>query len=36
MGTHGREGVKRLLLGSVTDRTLRESDIPILAAPLSE
>ncbi|PHQ37388.1 hypothetical protein DJ69_16950 [Halorubrum persicum] len=36
MGTHGREGVKRLFLGSVTERTVRESEVPVLAAPLAE
>lgn len=31
MGTHGRTGLDRLVLGSVTERTLRESDVPVLA-----
>jgi nucleotide-binding universal stress UspA family protein len=30
MGTHGRSGVNRLMLGSVTERVLRESAIPVL------
>ena len=30
MGTHGRSGVNRLLLGSVTERLLRESRVPVL------
>lgn len=30
MGTHGRSGVERLLLGSVTERVLRASDVPVL------
>jgi len=30
MGTHGRSGVNRLMLGSVAERLLRESDVPVL------
>lgn len=30
MGTHGRTGVKRALLGSVTEDVVRHSDIPVL------
>ncbi len=30
MGTHGRSGVNRLMLGSVAERTLRESEVPVL------
>ncbi|QLK25481.1 universal stress protein [Natrinema zhouii] len=30
MGSHGRSGVKRALLGSVTERTLRSTSVPIL------
>jgi len=30
MGTHGRSGVNRLMLGSVAERVLRESEIPVL------
>lgn len=30
MGTHGRSGVSRLMLGSVAERVLRESAIPVL------
>lgn len=30
MGTHGRGGVNRLLMGSVAERTLRESRIPVV------
>ncbi len=30
MGTHGRSGWRRFMLGSVTDRVLRESQVPVL------
>lgn len=30
MGTHGRRGVMRLLLGSVAERVLRECPVPVL------
>lgn len=30
MGTHGRTGVKRALLGSVTERVVRHSETPVL------
>ena len=30
MGTHGRTGVKRALLGSVTEDIVRHSEIPVL------
>jgi nucleotide-binding universal stress UspA family protein len=30
MGTHGRHGFRRALLGSVTERVLRETDIPVI------
>ncbi|XVH30800.1 universal stress protein [Haloferacaceae archaeon DSL9] len=30
MGSHGRSGVRRALLGSVTERTLRSTNVPIL------
>src|ERR1039458_1224422 len=36
MGTHGRSGLNRWMLGSVTERILRESPVPLLtvrAAP---
>lgn len=31
MGTHGRSGINRLMLGSVTEHVLREASIPVLA-----
>ena len=30
MASHGRTGVARLLLGSVTNRTLQHSTVPVL------
>lgn len=33
MGTHGRSGLERHLLGSVAERTIRTSDAPVLAVP---
>ena len=30
MGTHGRKGLDRYLLGSVTERVFRTSDVPVL------
>jgi nucleotide-binding universal stress UspA family protein len=30
MGTHGRTGLERTLLGSVTERVLRTVDVPVL------
>ncbi|MGQ4555867.1 universal stress protein [Halobellus sp. GM3] len=30
MGTHGRTGLERYLLGSVTERTVRRADVPVL------
>lgn len=35
MGTHGREGTKRFILGSVTEGTIREGEFPVLATPLA-
>ena len=32
IGTHGRTGIKRVLLGSVTERVLRECKVPVLVA----
>ncbi|WP_340101605.1 universal stress protein [Salinibaculum salinum] len=36
MGTHGRTGVRRFVLGSVTEHVLRESPVPVLATGASE
>ena len=36
MGTHGRHGLGRIILGSVTDRVLRLSQCPVLVVPPSE
>lgn len=33
MGTHGRSGLKRFLLGSVAEGVTRHSPIPVLAVP---
>ncbi len=33
LGTHGRRGLDRLLLGSVAERMIRTADIPVLIVP---
>ena len=35
MATHGRGGIKRLVLGSVTDKVIRSSNAPVLVIPAS-
>ena len=30
MGSHGRKGVKRILMGSVSEQVMRNSDCPVL------
>ncbi len=35
MSTHGYSGVKRLVLGSVTDRVIRSCEVPVLVLPCS-
>ena len=35
MATHGHGGVKRLLVGSVTDRVIRSCEVPVLVVPCS-
>ncbi len=34
MGSHGRRGLDRYLLGSVTERVLRTVDVPVLVVPM--
>ncbi|MFB6194062.1 MAG: universal stress protein [Halobaculum sp.] len=36
MGTHGRGRVERFLLGSITERTIRTADIPVVTVRLDE
>jgi nucleotide-binding universal stress UspA family protein len=36
MGTHGRSGLERLILGSVTERVVRTSETPVLAVTSAE
>ena len=36
MGTHGRSGLSRYLVGSVTERVVRTTDVPVLVVRLSE
>jgi len=36
MGTHGRTGVDRYLLGSVTEKIVRTSDVPVLTVRMDE
>ena len=36
MGTHGRTGFARAVIGSVADRVVRHSDVPVILVPLGE
>jgi nucleotide-binding universal stress UspA family protein len=36
LGTHGRRGLERLLLGSVADQMTRLSSVPVLLVPLAK
>ncbi|MFB6172671.1 MAG: universal stress protein [Haloarculaceae archaeon] len=33
VGTHGRTGVERVVLGSVAERVVRRADVPVLVVP---
>ncbi len=35
MGTHGRTGLSRLVLGSVAEAVLRRAAVPVLVVPLA-
>lgn len=34
MGTHGRSGLSRAVIGSVADRVIRHSEVPVVLVPL--
>jgi nucleotide-binding universal stress UspA family protein len=36
MSSHGRSGVSRMLIGSVTDKVLRAASCPVLVVPLEK
>jgi len=36
MGTHGRGGIDRLLLGSVAERVVRASSVPVVTVPVGD
>ncbi|WP_132058697.1 universal stress protein [Halorussus amylolyticus] len=36
MGTHGRRGVERVLIGSLTEKVVRTADVPVLTVPLAD
>lgn len=36
MGTHGKTGLDRLLLGSVTEKVVRKSEVPVLTVRMVE
>jgi nucleotide-binding universal stress UspA family protein len=36
MATHGRSGLDRLLIGSTTEKVLRESPVPVITVPLEQ
>jgi nucleotide-binding universal stress UspA family protein len=34
MGTHGRRGLARAVIGSVADKFVRHSDVPVVLVPI--
>lgn len=36
MSTHGRSGLDRVLIGSVTEKVIRKSSVPVLTVPIRE
>ena len=36
MGTHGRTGLSRAVIGSVADRVVRNAGVPVVLVPLVE
>ena len=36
MGTHGRSGINRFLLGSVTENVVRSADVPVLVIRIGD
>lgn len=36
MGTHGRTGLERYLIGSTTEKVVRTADVPVVTIPMTE
>jgi len=36
MGTHGRTGLGHLFVGSVAEKVIRHSEIPVIVVPLDK
>lgn len=36
MGTHGRSGLDRYLIGSVTEKVVRTAQVPVMTVPMTE
>ncbi|WP_225335526.1 universal stress protein [Halomicrobium urmianum] len=36
MGTHGRTGLDRYLIGSTTEKVVRTADVPVVTVPMTE